>query len=429
MMALALPAMLAVQACGTADDSAREGGQPPGFNPLEGVTANIHDDFARITEQIPDFGGFYFDRDGHPTVYLLDPAPDREQNMRRVLEEVLGDDVLARGHSPRRPVNDPRLKLIQGEFAMAELLGWFERLHDVFAIDEVVFIDLDEQENELAVGVETRGAYDPVRDMLGQLDIPDTAVSITVAEPFKVRSHDLGSNFRPPLGGIAIKSPRGACSYGFTGYAGGQWGFVTNSHCTEQLGTVTDTPFSNPESGGQIGTETIDAGFWSCGFLGWRSCRHSDAAFIAHNAGIGLASEDGYPLIARTTDWAAPGEGSGPLEIDHHRPTLKLTDTRPYSLGGEMLDKMGKTTGWTWGYVDRTCITGAPELDTGERYRVDGKKVLYKCQDQATHHSAGGDSGAPVFKWQGDTVILYGLHWGSGQVFSPMANIRWDLQQ
>jgi hypothetical protein len=43
-----------------------------------------------------------------------------------------------------------------------------------------------------------------------------------------------------------------------------------------------------------------------------------------------------------------------------------------------------------------------------------------------------GDSGAPVFQWLGDWVILYGIQWGSsangGFVFSSIGLIRNDLQ-
>ncbi len=405
------------------DDDEDDPDRFEGINLLEPAGSNIHDDFAAVAEQVPDFGGFFFDEDGHPNVYLLEPAPDRADEVREALESVFGDDVLERGSSERRPVDDPQLELLGGNYGMPDLLTWFDELHEVFAVDEVVFVDLYERENELTVAVDDRNAFEEVEAILQELDIPREAIDLKVTEPIDLQSHTLRSNISPPLGGIQIHSG-GECTFGFIAGLEGQVGFATNSHCTDELGTVTGTTFNQPVAGNQIGTEAVDPDFESCGFLGLRSCRYSDAAFVEYEDDIELPADGG---IARPETWAGPGgDTAGPLEIDHGSPSLTIEASMSAPIGGEMLDKIGQRTGWTYGFVNRTCMTGRPS-DDGERVEVDGDKVAYRCQDRASYHSDDGDSGSPVFKWHGDTVTVYGIHWGSGGIFSAVWNIRKDF--
>lgn len=391
---------------------------------------NIHDDFAAVSEQISDFGGFFFDELGTPNVYLQNPDSDRTDEVRRVLEEVWGADILSRGDSPRRPVDNPQIELREGRYAMSDLLVWFEQLHNVFEVEDVVFIDLHEQENELTVAVENENALGQVEEVLGQIEIPREAVTLTVTDPLNEHNHTVRSAFDTQRGGTQISNGSGRCTFGFTSFLDGSWGFLTNSHCTNQRGTVSGTTFDQPSGGSQIGVEIIDPDFSDCGFLGQRSCRFSDAAFAAYDDGVEPAFGGSFPLIARPEDWTSPSQDQpGPLDIDHGSPTLSINSTESYPFGGEMLDKIGYRTGWTYGFVFRTCTSGRPVRD-GSRIRVNGSIITYRCQDRATYHSNSGDSGSPVFKWKGDTVTLYGINWGSnsrGGVFSAMWNIREDF--
>ena len=85
---------------------------------------------------------------------------------------------------------------------------------------------------------------------------------------------------------------------------------------------------------------------------------------------------------------------------------------------GDVLDKVGRTTGWTRGRVIATCA----------HVPASGSNEVSLWQDMVAGHSAGGDSGSPVFQPTSDrNATLYGLLWGGGPgvlVFSPLENIR-----
>nr|WP_273000261.1 hypothetical protein [Hydrogenibacillus schlegelii] len=91
----------------------------------------------------------------------------------------------------------------------------------------------------------------------------------------------------------------------------------------------------------------------------------------------------------------------------------------PYA--GQILDKIGRTTGWTYGKVTGTCV------DVNQA----GSDITLLGQDIVAAGSGGGDSGSPVFYWHGgNEVILYGLLWGGSSdlfVFSNMYNIEKEL--
>ena len=86
-----------------------------------------------------------------------------------------------------------------------------------------------------------------------------------------------------------------------------------------------------------------------------------------------------------------------------------------------VVDKVGRSTGWTRGEVTATCVS----RDHGYAVKV--------CQIRADYHSAGGDSGSPVFfKLPGDNVALVGIHHsasasGNDRYFSTLDGIEYDL--
>ena len=94
---------------------------------------------------------------------------------------------------------------------------------------------------------------------------------------------------------------------------------------------------------------------------------------------------------------------------------------------GAEVNKIGRTTGWTYGKILATCIA----------VNVSNTNVTQLCQSRTTNQAAGvvgpGDSGSPVFYWRGGSnVTLIGLLWGGNAagtffVFSPMSGIESEL--
>ncbi len=417
IITLALVLSISIQGC---DTTQQEGSDDPPGEAIEITDVssdNIHDKFAQVAEQVPDFGGFYLDENGQPTAYLLDPNPDRAGEVEDALKEAFGEDILQRGDGPRREVDNPQLQLLEGAYSMGDLLSWHDRALGVFEFDEAVFVDLRERENNLTVGIDNLEAQSTIEDYLAGQDIPLEAVNIVEAQRREPHAHDLRSDFSSAQGGIEIglAGTNSVCSHGYVARFNGNLGFITNSHCTSQRGSVTGTRYENPFSGGQIGVEAADPSYQNC-YGGSRSCRKSDAAFIDYDDEASWSAE-----VARPQDWAGPSSSSATLDIDHGT-DLSVRGGKAQPVSGEMVDKVGRTTGWTWGYIQKTCI--AIGVNGGS---VNGKPIVMRCQYDGSYSSAGGDSGSPVFKWHGDEVTIYGVHWGSGGAFSALQGIYDDF--
>lgn len=88
----------------------------------------------------------------------------------------------------------------------------------------------------------------------------------------------------------------------------------------------------------------------------------------------------------------------GSITIDSQNPPMTIVGEFPYPVGGEMVDKMGRTTGWTYGFVKKTCVDMLLSAYSGS-----GVGLLL-CQDWASYWNDKGDSGSPVFRYYGSTV-------------------------
>jgi hypothetical protein len=95
-----------------------------------------------------------------------------------------------------------------------------------------------------------------------------------------------------------------------------------------------------------------------------------------------------------------------------------VTDNFPIGL---IVNKVGRTTGWSAGRVTQTCV------NTG----VSGTNIVQFCQTFVKAKVNSGDSGSPTFVITGGTnVRLVGILWGGGGgsfVFSPLKNIEAEL--
>lgn len=122
-----------------------------------------------------------------------------------------------------------------------------------------------------------------------------------------------------------------------------------------------------------------------------------------------------FGRVVRTT---SRGTASGSITIDSANPRFNIIGEAAYPVAGGTLQKIGRTTGWTYGQVTNTCA------DTN----VSGSNITLLCQDYVRAGVGPGDSGSPVFAWNGGSdITLYGLLWGGGTntfAFSAMSNIE-----
>jgi hypothetical protein len=315
------------------------------------------------------------------------------------------------------------------------LPGWFRKASPVvLALPGTVFADHDEANNRLLFGVENAAAIFGVRTALEHLGIPSSAYSIEVTEPIHALA-TLRDRWRPTQAGVQIHFGQFLCSLGFNANDGTEASMITASHCTNRQGGVEGTTYFQPLSSTDptvIATEVEDPEYFRGGACPrGRKCRSSDASRAKYSTGI-----TGNHVIAKTS---GPNNGSlvvtGSFTVASQDNTTTSFTVRKTSGGqiqslGEILNKVGRTTGWTQGDVTQTCV------DTN----VASSNITLLCQTFVENANGavvvgGGDSGSGIFRITGSSSAeLVGILWGGNSggtlfVFSPLKQIRDELGQ
>jgi hypothetical protein len=369
--------------------------QPPG----DVSRPFTHDDeLSRMADEIPGFGGLFYDEEGFPHVFLTDV-----------------------GRAPEVNALGPAVRVHKGQFDFRQLRQWKDSLVDVLALPGVVLLDADESKNRVRIGLDKEAAGGAAKNLgavhaaLAKARVPADAVVFEEVEPI----HNLATlrdRVRPVPGGVQIAFGGFVCTKGFGANRAGIAGFVTNSHCSGTQGGVQSTVMyqNTNSSSNRIGIETADPTYFtggSCPVL--RRCRFSDSAFARYDS----SSLRQFGRIARTT-------GVGSLTVSTTAPRFTITGTASSPSVGQTVNKMGRTTGWTRGLVASTCVN----------VNVSGTNITQLCQATVNAGVAGGDSGSPVFtaSTTGTTATLVGILWGgstSGTLFvmSPYGQIVTEL--
>jgi hypothetical protein len=377
--------------------------------PIEKPTGagTLDDMFARVAQQVPAFGGLFFDKSGQLTMYLTDIGPTAQAAAETAIASVFGDDERIVG----RPI-----RVLQGQYGFLQLKEWYDVMWTaVFTIPGVIVTDIQEAQNRLYVGVETLEIAGAVEAMLAQLGIPREAVIIEETAP-EVPLTSLQTRHRPLVGGLQINFGSFLCTFGFNATRSGVRGGVTNSHCTNIQGGVEGTVYHQHTASGtvnRIGMETVDPPYFTGGTCPAPSppnqCRYSDSSFmqIPHPSGPYVTADRGY--IARPALGALAWNG-----VDRFRIVSELSGN---SLVGEIVTKVGRSSGRTQGDVFASCA------NVGQT----GTNNIILCQDRANYSAIAGDSGSPVFKIldspRPNDVKLYGINWGS-TTYSPIGNVQ-----
>jgi len=366
----------------------------------ESATSLLDDLFAELGARVPAFGGMFLDGDVLK-VYLTSPA--QMVSAEAAIVVVFGRERIPAGG----------IQVLPAQYAFLQLSEWHNRLGPLFDIQGVVFTDIDERVNRLKVAVADDAVFDIVEQEVLRLGIPREAFAIVRTEPFGFAA-SLRDKIRPTEGGTQIAFSSWLCTLGFNAVraSDGLQGFVVNSHCTNTQGGVEGTSHYQPTvaSGNLIGTEIADPAYTAgkcppdlTGYV----CRYSDSAFSQRDSA--LSADMG--LVARPDS-----VNTGSLTIGG---TLRILGEGS-SVVGEVLGKVGRTTGWTQGQVTQTCA----------HLLVSGTNIVQLCQDLVSAGVGPGDSGSPVFfvtNSQYD-VELRGILWGSSGgttfVYSPIANIE-----
>jgi len=366
---------------------------------VTGPRGTLDELFGQVAAKVPEFGGMY--RQGSTwVVYLTNPA--RQAAAVAAIQAVFGSSFDTRGG----------VRVLPATYGFGQLAAWHARMGGLFNIRGVLLTDIDEAANRLKVGVDGSSfAASMVQARLIQLGIPRASVDLVRLQPL-VPTATLRDQIRPIEGGIQIAFSIYLCTLGFNAVRTGVNGFVVNSHCTDVQGQVTGTQHYQPSvaNGNLIGTEIADPAWdpMKCplGLTG-HLCRYSDTAYSQRAAGV--TADQGF--IAQTT-----AVNSGSLTISGQ---FRIVSKGP-SVVGDVVNKVGRTTGWSQGQVTATCVDVI----------VLGSLNADVCQDEVSASVGAGDSGSPVFAiTSGNDVQLRGILWGGSLdgttfVYSPIANIE-----
>lgn len=356
---------------------------------------------ADLSTSIPGFGGLYLDRAGHLNVFLQDV---RQAAVFQAM--------------------DPDVRIHPAQFDFARLQQWRLAARPVVLGQKgVVFLDVDETQNRLKIGVDRSLEGAATREVLGalrQAGVPRDAVVIEPTDPIQFMA-TLQDKIRPVPGGVQIRFSNFLCSIGYNATRGGVAGWVTASHCTDRQGGVESTLYYQPlnqVASEFIGTERVDPAYFRNrqGCPRGSKCRFSDSSWAEYDT-ANLSAGD---QIARTT-----GVNNGSLTIDVASPVFSVTskDASGNQLVGTIVNKVGRTTGWTQGAVSNSCV------DTG----VQGSNIVLLCQDFVNAGVGGGDSGSNVFRITGNnSVSVVGSLWGGNSagtlfVYSPYSAVKAEL--
>ena len=399
--------LLALAACREA--AAPEPGEPA-LSPPEAALAlqEPAGDQATLARAVPGFGGLFLDDSGFPTIYLTDPA------QRGAAQLALAP--IAREHG----FATAELRVRRGQFTYAQLAGWFgQASRDALAERGVVYADLDEASNRVTIGVENAEAGVRARALLERLGVPADAVLVRASKPVRPMA-TLRDRVRPVGGGLQISFSIYDCTLGFNALRSGVASYITASHCTDIQGGTEGTKHYQQDrfhANTLIGTEAADPEYFTGGACPANfRCRYSDTSRGRYASGVSQT----LGRIARTT---SRGSIKGSLTISSANPAFSVNGERPNSLVGQTLNKIGRTTGWTFGKVVATCVAT----------KVDLSDIIQLCQTKVKAGVNGGDSGSPVFAWTSgsSTVRLAGILWGGMDttefVFSPMSGIEKEL--
>ena len=362
--------------------------------------------------------GCFSTKRGNSSCILLRPARVSKEE----LMTVLSGTRYFRGFFEQESAVDD-LVISEGQFDFGQLSQWRNSVLRQIPGSNIAFLDVDERRNRVLIGVEELAVTDRVSSELSIMGIPKEAVVFEESGPIEIDA-TLRDRFRPMRGGLEI----GLESGGFCtktvpvrlASATNGVGFLTNSHCTDVRGGVENTQYTQDADDSEIvGTELYDPQFFtgsSCP-SGYQ-CRYSDSAFIEYKADQYYSFD--YGGIARTT-WRGQSSGSTTIAGNH----FTVNDHGTAGVGTEV-NKIGRTTGWTYGNVENSCV----DVNISQ---VIGANTYLLCQNYAGYGAGGGDSGSPIFTWQGgDMVYLVGVHWGRNTglgvaIYSPWDGIQADI--
>ncbi|MGH7574794.1 MAG: hypothetical protein ACREM1_06670 [Longimicrobiales bacterium] len=379
---------------------------------------STEDELLRIERDLPGFGGMYVDTSTQRLTLFVRNPRDVQGATNALRNAAL--DTESRARIPEiSGLASSDIDLRQGEYAFSELVAWKDQLFSrLSGVDALLSIDADESRNQVAIEIAHPGARSDVRAVLSTAGVPESAVRIEIGTPVSMLA-DLTQQRRPAVAGYQIRSETSLCAMGWNvrTIQEGEVGFFTASHCSRfglGSGATGETIYQrNVDPRDDIGTVRRNTAWTPPGSCGApvdpfppgtypHRCTNADAMFVR-----AFTSADISGQVAITTELQDRNNRPGTRTIDFFTGNIIVGGV----LAGQLTDKVGRTTGWTRGTNTGTCMT----VRVNDGHPTDEYAVF--CAGRITSASVGqGDSGAPVFRRSGSTMLAAGVLFAGGRM-------------
>jgi hypothetical protein len=383
----------------------------------------------------PGYGGSYFDN-GKLVIWAKDAS--RTEHIRDHivrLARVVGDrqaDAISAMDIVVRPA----------EYSVHDLSVWRDELQSHSRAWNTN--DVDERTNRIHFSSATPDGINSLRATARNLGIPDSALITEVLRLTGLAS--LGGKVRPAGSGVSIQAPGGAglgaiCTITFVDTNNlasptSNKAVVTAGHCNyanlqgyeyyqgnlpigDSLGYGQNNSRGRKWSGSKNGL--------TCPSL--QLCTFADVEQVTVSATNYSNMLYPWKLVMTTDSTQYYSGGAAGTTVDTTKNRLLYAETTYGSFHvGDRVDKMGQSSGHTYGPVTQTCVNIIPPFDSGR---------VMVCQMFANLYAVEGDSGGTVFDTSsGGITVLDGMVVGvtadingnlNGIYFSSIDGVHWDV--
>lgn len=420
-------ASLALSACSERGISSPGDSSQPNasLTPIGTHPRTIRDHFQAIARRAPGFAGLWIDADGTLVINVRrgDAPGVVESEAAKWLSEQGREELAQR----RRRVNEVAYdyQTVISELELAKSIA--------ARLPGVTTFGIDDREAKAVVGVSDQATAGTIMRALAQSTMRYDTWKVEVTGPAVDLQSNLQSTFSTIVAGIQTSGSRGACSIGLIGYA--QMAgmpfpyadysrniYLTASHCTSDQYAVSGDSFGQPDSTRPVGQEIDEAFTFPQGSsycTSYPTCRWADVAVVEISGSISHLAG----VAAKSTSVLPP-------TLPPYQGNQNYTGTGVQgAIVGDVVTKVGRTTGQTTGVVDRSCDDRQSSVSPG---------LWTLCAQRASMRSRPGDSGAIVFRAYSSSVswspfpagVLFqggtnpDLTW-----FSPIAQIDYALNR
>jgi len=367
-----------------------------------------------LAKTIPSSAGFVYNAAGEIEVFVRD-SMERGNAASALTSLASSKRIHLRADHHQ---HTPHIIVKPADFTFQELAAWRDAVGDY--VDStagigVVSLDLDEGRNRLTLGVRASANRQQLLSAFVALGVDSKAINFEPATGFKnlsslptpldalsrspmaamFTSLSIQDNAPQLIGGleIGIDNPnfprRAQCTLGFAAQenqnGASTLGFLTASHCTQNLFAHDGNAFYQSYSGAYVGSEKDDPQGYRCGIY---ICNVADATFIQASAPQNV----GLGLIAKATSYP------GTFTYDPSNLWVVTQVEHNDLYVNEQVQWVGSTSGFQLAVISNTCVDFWHDYDfpSASEYKT-------TCEDETTGSNAqGGDSGGTVYVVLGD---------------------------